>query len=177
MLYDKKDQLGLCFAGLVLEPLPTGAWCFLSVTFTILTKTLTFQQAFTAFTNDVIWLIVVSFFFAAVSSAEHISNSSYTLTASKAWPAAHDGRHLHILRLYLADLVRDISVLIAGLSEDWARWKGCYHLCEGFWQKHTRAFIWSQCSWGFDCSSYAIYHSPSGRHLHAHHQLSSSSLR
>ena len=53
-------------AGLVLEPLPTGAWAFLAVTTAIVTKTLTFQQAFSAFTNDVIWLIVVSFFFAAV---------------------------------------------------------------------------------------------------------------
>lgn len=50
--------------GLVLEPLPVGAWAFLGVTVAVATKTLTFAQAFTAFTNDVIWLIVVSFFFA-----------------------------------------------------------------------------------------------------------------
>lgn len=50
--------------GLVLEPLPVGAWAFLSVTAAVFTKTLTFSQAFSAFTNDVIWLIVVSFFFA-----------------------------------------------------------------------------------------------------------------
>ncbi|KAK2076788.1 hypothetical protein QBZ16_005014 [Prototheca wickerhamii] len=49
---------------LVLEPLPVGAWAFLGVTVAVATKTLTFAQAFTAFTNDVIWLIVVSFFFA-----------------------------------------------------------------------------------------------------------------
>ena len=55
-----------CPVGLVLEPLPTGAWAFLAVTVTIFTKTLSFQQAFIAFQNDVIWLIVVSFFFAAV---------------------------------------------------------------------------------------------------------------
>ncbi|GAB4819400.1 hypothetical protein N2152v2_006446 [Parachlorella kessleri] len=51
-------------AGLVLEPLPVGAWAFLAVTTAVATKTLTFAAAFTAFTNDVIWLIVVSFFFA-----------------------------------------------------------------------------------------------------------------
>ena len=51
-------------AGLVLEPLPVGAWAFLSATVAIATKTLTFTQTFSAFTNDVIWLIVVSFFFA-----------------------------------------------------------------------------------------------------------------
>ena len=48
----------------MLEPLAVGAWAFLSVTTAIATKTLTFSAAFSAFTNDVIWLIVVSFFFA-----------------------------------------------------------------------------------------------------------------
>lgn len=50
--------------GLVLDPLPVGAWAFLAVTTTVATKTLTFAQAFSAMTNEVIWLIVVSFFFA-----------------------------------------------------------------------------------------------------------------
>lgn len=59
-------------AGLVLEPLPTGAWAFLAVTVAIFTKTLTFAAAFSAFCNDVIWLIVVSFFFAKVSLLEHV---------------------------------------------------------------------------------------------------------
>ncbi|XP_044507608.1 dicarboxylate transporter 2.1, chloroplastic-like [Mangifera indica] len=51
-------------AGLVLSPLPVGAWAFLGLTTSIVTKTLTFSTAFSAFTNDVIWLIVISFFFA-----------------------------------------------------------------------------------------------------------------
>ncbi|XP_059648012.1 dicarboxylate transporter 2.1, chloroplastic [Cornus florida] len=51
-------------AGLVLSPLPVGAWAFLGLTTSILTKTLTFSSAFSAFTNEVIWLIVISFFFA-----------------------------------------------------------------------------------------------------------------
>eukprot|EP00873_Tetraselmis_striata_P028492 jgi/Tetstr1/448756/TSEL_035991.t1 len=50
--------------GLVAEPLPTGAWAMLGVTCAIVTKTLTFNQAFGAFCNEVIWLIVASFFFA-----------------------------------------------------------------------------------------------------------------
>eukprot|EP01026_Neomeris_dumetosa_P043776 TRINITY_DN36780_c1_g1_i2.p1 TRINITY_DN36780_c1_g1~~TRINITY_DN36780_c1_g1_i2.p1 ORF type:complete len:537 (-),score=49.51 TRINITY_DN36780_c1_g1_i2:244-1854(-) len=50
--------------GLVAEPLPTGAWAFMGITTAVATKTLTFPQAFSAFCNDVIWLIVVSFFFA-----------------------------------------------------------------------------------------------------------------
>ncbi|XP_020258200.1 dicarboxylate transporter 2, chloroplastic-like [Asparagus officinalis] len=51
-------------AGLVLSPLPVGAWAFLGLTAAVLTKTLTFAAAFGAFTNEVIWLIVISFFFA-----------------------------------------------------------------------------------------------------------------
>ncbi|KAK6121222.1 hypothetical protein DH2020_045035 [Rehmannia glutinosa] len=51
-------------AGLVLSPLPVGAWAFLGLTTSILTKTLSFATAFSAFTNEVIWLIVISFFFA-----------------------------------------------------------------------------------------------------------------
>jgi anion transporter len=50
--------------GLVAGPLPVGAWAFCALTFTVVTKTLTFQQAFAAYTNDVIWLIVIAFFFA-----------------------------------------------------------------------------------------------------------------
>ncbi|KAL5982304.1 Dicarboxylate transporter 2.1, chloroplastic [Asimina triloba] len=51
-------------AGLVLGPLPGGACSFLALTTSVVTKTLTFSAAFSAFTNEVIWLIVISFFFA-----------------------------------------------------------------------------------------------------------------
>ncbi|KAF8091239.1 hypothetical protein N665_0451s0051 [Sinapis alba] len=51
-------------AGLVLSPLPVGAWAFMGLTASIVTKTLSFSAAFSAFTSEVIWLIVISFFFA-----------------------------------------------------------------------------------------------------------------
>ncbi|PIA64402.1 hypothetical protein AQUCO_00100112v1 [Aquilegia coerulea] len=50
--------------GLILSPLPTGAWGFIGLTTSILTKTLDFRTAFSAFTHEVIWLIIISFFFA-----------------------------------------------------------------------------------------------------------------
>ena len=50
--------------GLVLNPLPVGAVAILSLTACLATNTLGFEQAFGALTNQVIWLIVVSFFFA-----------------------------------------------------------------------------------------------------------------
>ncbi|KAL6844664.1 hypothetical protein ACP4OV_025323 [Aristida adscensionis] len=51
-------------AGLVLGPLPVGAWAFIGLTATVVTHTLSFAAAFSAFTNEVIWLNVISFFFA-----------------------------------------------------------------------------------------------------------------
>lgn len=59
----------------MLEPLPTGAWAFLTATTVVATKTLTFAQCFSAFCNDVIWLIVVSFFFAKVRSARQFNTA------------------------------------------------------------------------------------------------------
>ncbi|KAK9065116.1 hypothetical protein SSX86_016499 [Deinandra increscens subsp. villosa] len=50
-------------AGLILGPLPVGAWAFVCLTVSVVSKTLPFKDAFAAFTNEVIWLIVVSFFF------------------------------------------------------------------------------------------------------------------
>ncbi|PIN08795.1 hypothetical protein CDL12_18628 [Handroanthus impetiginosus] len=50
-------------AGLILSPLPVGAWAFACLTVAVASKTLTFAAAFSAFTNEVIWLIIVSFFF------------------------------------------------------------------------------------------------------------------
>ena len=51
-------------AGLVVKPAPVGMWCFMSLTFTVMTKTLTFEQGLASLTNQVIWLIVVASFFA-----------------------------------------------------------------------------------------------------------------
>lgn len=51
-------------AGLVLNPLPVGAWGFLGLTIVIATRTVPFTAAFGAFTSEVMWLIVISFFFA-----------------------------------------------------------------------------------------------------------------
>ncbi|KAM0006349.1 putative solute carrier family 13 [Helianthus debilis subsp. tardiflorus] len=49
--------------GLMLRPLPVGAWAFVCLMITVMTKTLTVKETLSGFTNDIIWLIVVSFFF------------------------------------------------------------------------------------------------------------------
>ncbi|KAK9165769.1 hypothetical protein Scep_000960 [Stephania cephalantha] len=50
--------------GLILSPLPVGAWTFLALTVSIATKTLTFSDALRGFSSEVIWLIVCSYFIA-----------------------------------------------------------------------------------------------------------------
>lgn len=50
--------------GLVLEPLPSGAVAFTSITVCLWTGVLTYPEAFSAAGNDTIWLILGAFFFA-----------------------------------------------------------------------------------------------------------------
>ncbi|KAF6250451.1 Sodium/sulfate symporter [Scenedesmus sp. NREL 46B-D3] len=50
--------------GLVLQPLPVGAWAFCSLCAVVATGALPFSKALGAMTSEVIWLIVISFFFA-----------------------------------------------------------------------------------------------------------------
>ena len=70
-------------AGLVLEPLPTGGVCFVALTLAVITKTLTFQEAFGAFTNEVIWLIVLAVFFSRGFVASGLGNRVATFFVSK----------------------------------------------------------------------------------------------
>lgn len=50
--------------GVVLKPLPLGAIALFSLTISVLTKTLTFSQAFSGFNDSIVWLIVSAFFIA-----------------------------------------------------------------------------------------------------------------
>lgn len=53
-------------SGLVLGPLPTGAWAFMGATFGLTAHILTFPDMFAAANNTVVWLVLVSFFLAKV---------------------------------------------------------------------------------------------------------------
>ncbi len=50
--------------GIILKPFPMGAIAVFSLSITVLTNTLTFAEAFSGFSNDVVWLIVMAFFIA-----------------------------------------------------------------------------------------------------------------
>ena len=70
-------------AGLVLEPLPTGGVCFLALTTAVISKTLSFKEAFGAFTNEVIWLIVLAVFFSRGFVSSGLGNRVATFFVSK----------------------------------------------------------------------------------------------
>ncbi|UTR13284.1 anion permease [Salipaludibacillus sp. LMS25] len=48
--------------GLIIKPLPMGSVAILALTATVLTQTLTIDQALSGFQNSTIWLIVIAFF-------------------------------------------------------------------------------------------------------------------
>jgi divalent anion:Na+ symporter, DASS family len=48
--------------GIILKPFPMGVIAILALTVSILTKTLTFADAFSGFSNEVVWLVVFAFF-------------------------------------------------------------------------------------------------------------------
>jgi len=50
--------------GIIAKPLPMGAVALLALMVSIVTSTLTFEQAFSGFSNDVVWLVVMAFFIA-----------------------------------------------------------------------------------------------------------------
>lgn len=50
--------------GVILKPLPMGAIALFSLTITVFTKILSFNEAFSGFAHPIVWLIVVAFFIA-----------------------------------------------------------------------------------------------------------------
>lgn len=50
--------------GMIAKPMPMGAVAFTGLAAVVLTKTLSFEMAFSGFSNDSIWLIVFAFFIA-----------------------------------------------------------------------------------------------------------------
>lgn len=49
---------------IILKPLPMGVVAIISLTVAVVTQTLTFADAFSGFSNDVVWLVVFAFFVA-----------------------------------------------------------------------------------------------------------------
>jgi hypothetical protein len=110
--------------GLVLEPLPVGAWAFLSVATAIATKTLSFPAAFSAFTNDVIWLIVVSFFFARVSSAEGCPFVGHEGCFRRHWLYACVKAWLRVQRVWRVRLLPSKCCLVGCVCDTRVVWIG-----------------------------------------------------
>ncbi|MBI5273165.1 MAG: anion permease [Chlamydiia bacterium] len=48
--------------GVILKPFPMGAVAIFALTISVFTKTLSFEEAFSGFGNDIVWLVVIAFF-------------------------------------------------------------------------------------------------------------------
>ncbi|MDX8431725.1 MAG: anion permease [Candidatus Algichlamydia australiensis] len=51
-------------AGIISKPLPMGAMAFIGLMLLVVTGTLTFEESFSGFNNNIVWLIVFAFFIA-----------------------------------------------------------------------------------------------------------------
>ncbi len=51
-------------AGVILKPFPMGTVALLSLTVSVATHTLTFTEAFSGFSNEIVWLVLFAFFIA-----------------------------------------------------------------------------------------------------------------
>ncbi len=60
--------------GIILKPFPMAVITIFSLTAAILTHTLTFEQAFSGFSNDVVWLVVFAFFISRGFIASGLGN-------------------------------------------------------------------------------------------------------
>jgi divalent anion:Na+ symporter, DASS family len=60
--------------GIILKAMPMGAVALVGLTATIITQTLTFEQAFSGFDNGTVWLIVAAFFIARGFSKTGLGN-------------------------------------------------------------------------------------------------------
>src|SRR5690242_14693846 len=56
------DIFVITILSLMIKPLPMGACAIISLVVAILTNVLTVKQAFAAFSNDVVWLVVFALF-------------------------------------------------------------------------------------------------------------------
>ena len=76
-------------SGLILQPLPMGVTCFVSITFTALVGILTPAQVLSGFGNLTIWLIVSAFFIFAWLYQDRTGTSNRLHNHEGHWPS-HD---------------------------------------------------------------------------------------
>lgn len=60
--------------GIILKPFPMGVIAVFGLTASVLTKTLSFEEAFSGFSNEIVWLVVFAFFIARGFIASGLGN-------------------------------------------------------------------------------------------------------
>jgi DASS family divalent anion:Na+ symporter len=101
---------------LIIKPLPLGAIAMISLVVGILTHTITRKQAFTAFSSDVVWLVVFALFIAKGFSVTGLGNRiAYFFTSIFGRKTLSLSYGLMLTDLILAPAIPSVTARAAGI--------------------------------------------------------------
>lgn len=102
--------------GIILKPLPMSAISILSLAFCTLTETLTFSEAFSGFSNEVVWLVVFAFFVAKGFIATGLgSRLAYKVMSLVGKNSLGLGYGLVVTDLFLAPAIPSVTARAGGI--------------------------------------------------------------
>lgn len=100
----------------ILRPLPMGVTAVISLTVAVATKVLTFSEAFSGFSNDVVWLVVFAFFVARGFIATGLGNRlAYKLMSILGKNSLGLGYGLVATDLILAPAIPSVTARVGGI--------------------------------------------------------------
>ncbi|PIS02896.1 MAG: anion permease [Chlamydiae bacterium CG10_big_fil_rev_8_21_14_0_10_42_34] len=101
---------------IILKPLPMGVISVLALTVATATNTLTFAQAFSGFSNDVVWLVVFAFFVARGFILTGLGNRlAYTVMSVLGKNSLGLGYGLVATDLILAPTIPSVTARVGGI--------------------------------------------------------------
>ncbi|MBX7065818.1 MAG: anion permease [Parachlamydiales bacterium] len=100
----------------ILRPFPMGLIALLSLTFAVTTKVLTFGEAFSGFSNDVVWLVVFAFFVARGFISTGLGNRlAYKVMSLLGKNSLGLGYGLAATDLILAPAIPSVTARVGGI--------------------------------------------------------------
>jgi DASS family divalent anion:Na+ symporter len=100
----------------ILKPLPMGVIAIISLTIAVVTHTLTFAEAFSGFSNDVVWLVVFAFFVARGFIATGLGNRmAYKVMSVLGKNSLGLGYGLVATDLILAPAIPSVTARVGGI--------------------------------------------------------------
>lgn len=100
----------------ILRPYPMGVIAILSLTFTVATNVLSFSDAFSGFSNDVVWLVVFAFFVARGFTLTGLGNRlAYKIMSALGKNSLGLGYGLVATDLILAPAIPSVTARVGGI--------------------------------------------------------------